>query len=349
MGNRSSTSVVDTPASQPPRKRPCLGSAGSPSHSASPNDSALDSLLKRLQGAVRDLTSVQAKAFDKDEQQLVSSAGWELLAFAREIEKANLPPARPEPEQTPLPTDELVLVLSAVPAVDLARWASVSRHWKAVVAEVVRQRFKRLADLGTKGTFTKRHDERYDTKLLARERVPSLLERIDPDAPFDATLKRQLDKIHKEVIYLRMGLIFQKLGSLQEASSDDFTPAFQWRFELMRQLIHYDCKPPAAELAQYAEDLIAEMDGMNYGAALMLFKDLSAEEIEKRLEILVTKMPSDFRGATYTLLQVIMKASLEAIAPYAEAIKSAARLVLASEKADHDEVECAEKALAWLA
>ena len=86
----------------------------------------------------------------------MSSAGWELLAFAREIEKANLLPARPEPEQTPLPTDELVLVLSAVPAVDLARWASVSRHWKAVVAEVVRQRFKRLADLGTKGTFTKR-------------------------------------------------------------------------------------------------------------------------------------------------------------------------------------------------
>ena len=179
--------------------------------------------------------------------------------------------------------------------------------------------------------------------------MPSLLERIDPDTPLNATLKRQLDKIHKEVIYLRMGLIFQKLGSLQEASSDDFTPAFKWRFELMRQLIHYDCKPPAAELAQYAEDLIAEMDGMNYGAALMLFKDLSAEEIEKRLEILVTKMPSDFRGATYTLLQVIMKASLEAIAPYAEAIKSAARLVLASEKADHDEVECAEKALAWLA
>ena len=112
-------------------------------------------------------------------------AGHELCAFARAIEKANLPPftaLKRCRSQTRCCSGRCQSTSRAGPAS-----AATSRPWSHGSYPV---RFQRLADLGTKTTFTKRHYESYNTELLARveeeyyERVPAILERIEPNTPY---------------------------------------------------------------------------------------------------------------------------------------------------------------------
>jgi hypothetical protein len=263
----------------------------------------------------------------------------------RTLESRRAARSEPEEDDTPLPSDLLALVLSLLEAEDLGRFQRVSRHWSKVVKnEVVPKRFQLLADLGTRGSFKLHRREKFSPKLLAQveddyQRLPGLLDAIDPRASYYET--NLLGEIHKEVFYLRMGLIFQKVADVRQVADQDRF-CRMWRHELLKRIS--SAEPPPEELVDYADHVVAALASVDPNVrsfetqtALELMAQLpsdgSATEIDNHVELLALFL----QGNMYPYaIRVLAKASPQAIASGGDELKSKIAAIAGSPTATRD-------------
>ena len=259
----------------------------------------IDAILSTLQTSIRALRAIDPSTFDTEQYERANKHSEDLGDAVELIYVQRMAVANPPPEETPVPFDHLVQVLSHLGAEDLARAAQVSRHFKRAVPEAVRHCLDNIVRLDQpEGHFEMHFSDTYTPELLKRvldedKIVPGLLDQITTTqsrSDFDAMM-RQLEEIHSEVIYLHNPAVWDKLdvvqGLLMSIPEDDYYWYVGRRTDVLTLLDRANI--PEEELGDRVDALVAALED-NEVPALSLIGQMPAAAIHKHRHTLVSKL-----------------------------------------------------------
>ena len=265
---------ADAASAEPTRKAPRINDGKDASGSSSADESIHEHLLQ-IQEHVRALKAKNPGSFDEAALKIVQTAYDDLGKLETAIEEQHEAIRNPPPEEKPMPFDHLVLVLSCLPAADLAMAAATSRHFARAIPEAVRTRLDKIAQDNYADDAGPTHfqvREEYSTALLHKveedyEHAPALIAELNRKS--DASHRRafkELREIHTEVLYLWSAHLWEKLAKFRQAAldgdSDEEDDEEQiYALSARDDVVHllYLADIPDDELAAHADAIVAEL------------------------------------------------------------------------------------------
>ena len=258
-----------------------------------------ETVFTRLEAVVMEIKAEDPSSITEAQREVLVNAEKMLQSAIDRIDEQLEAVRNPPPEETPIPFDDLVNVLSLLHPKDLAQAAQVSRHFARAMPAAVRNKLDKLAS----GFFETRHGDTLNAEFMHRietdfESASTLIKNLDVEKDDEEQEARKkfrifedaIECVHDEVLYLHKDEIAEKLYRLQENSTNAESVPFALNEErrgLLMKLLHR-AKMPEDELPDYMDVIAHEVErASSCFWALYEMRRLPAACIEEHIDVIL--------------------------------------------------------------